>query len=330
VATGSSTSRFYYDGAGNRVRAVRNGVTTRYLHDAGGNVVAELDGTGTITRYYIHGLGLLALVEASGPNAGLYVYHADGTGHMVALSDAAGAITHRYSYASFGEVLAEEEAFRQPFTFAGQVGVMRETAHELYYMRARYYHSPSQRFINEDPSGFNGGLNLYVYVGGNPLRYVDPNGLTPEEAAQWAQSQVGSLGYSWAAPNSAVQGSFLGNITGGIGAPKCNIFVFDALAKGDVGVPLVNGHVPTTADWVNGAVSGYRPVTVSEGLKLGDVVVGGGHMGIYAPMTSGEPATVSAASPSSWHSMFNEPFPAVRQNDFGFRSGDSPRVFRAK
>jgi YD repeat-containing protein len=120
VSSNGFTSEYGYDGAGNRVRAVRNGVTTRYLHDAGGNVVAELDGTGTITRYYIHGLGLLALVEASGPNAGLYVYHADGTGHMVALSDAAGAITHRYSYASFGEVLAEEEAFRPTVDLVGR------------------------------------------------------------------------------------------------------------------------------------------------------------------------------------------------------------------
>jgi len=74
-------------------------------------------------------------------------------------------------------VWAEEERFAQPFTYAGQAGVLRERAHGLYHMRARYYQVASQRFISEDPSGFNGGLNLYAYVGGNPLGFVDPSGL---------------------------------------------------------------------------------------------------------------------------------------------------------
>jgi RHS repeat-associated protein len=125
---------------------------------------------------------LLALVEATGPRAGLFAYHADGTGHIVALTDASGAITHRYSYGSFGEVLGREAPFAQPFTYAGLVGVMEEPGHGLYYMRARYYHAASHRFVSEDPSGFNGGLNLYAYVGGNPLRYVDPSGLVAQEA----------------------------------------------------------------------------------------------------------------------------------------------------
>jgi len=193
-------------------------------------------------------------------------------------------------------------------------------------MRARYYQVASQRFVSEDPSGFNGGLNLYAYVGGNPLRYVDPDGLTPEEAAQWAQSQVGSLGYSWLAPNSEVQGSFRGNITGGIFAPKCNILVFDGLAAGGVPAGRVNGHVPTTADWMNGAVSGYRPVQASDALR-GDVVVLGKHMGLFAPLPDGRPGTISASTRIPQDGLINPP---VVHNDWGFRPGDAPRVFRAK
>ncbi|MBV1882727.1 MAG: RHS repeat-associated core domain-containing protein [Pseudomonadales bacterium] len=47
-------------------------------------------------------------------------------------------------------------------------------------MRARYYDAKIQRFINEDPSGFAGGLNLYAYAGGNPIYFIDPSGLGPE------------------------------------------------------------------------------------------------------------------------------------------------------
>ncbi len=49
-------------------------------------------------------------------------------------------------------------------------------------MRARYYDAQIGRFISEDPIGFQGGLNLYAYVGGNPLILVDPSGLGSTEA----------------------------------------------------------------------------------------------------------------------------------------------------
>ena len=42
---------------------------------------------------------------------------------------------------------------------------------------SRDYQASTGRYIQPDPSGQNGGLNRYVYVDGDPLRYIDPYGL---------------------------------------------------------------------------------------------------------------------------------------------------------
>ena len=47
----------------------------------------------------------------------------------------------------------------------------------LHYNRHRFYDPDSGRYLTQDPIGLEGGVNVYGYVGGNPLRYSDPLGL---------------------------------------------------------------------------------------------------------------------------------------------------------
>ena len=70
----------------------------------------------------------------------------------------------------------------------------------LYYYRARYYSPTIQRFISEDPIGFYGGdVNFYAYVGNNPVKFVDPSGLSVQciyvgiEALCWHSDEGGNI-----------------------------------------------------------------------------------------------------------------------------------------
>jgi len=56
----------------------------------------------------------------------------------------------------------------------------------LYYYRARYYDPEIGRFLQVDPIGYAGGINLYGYCQNNPILFIDPWGLCKEGS-----------GYSW-------------------------------------------------------------------------------------------------------------------------------------
>jgi RHS repeat-associated protein len=178
IVEGTDSSSYLYDGSANRLQAERDGIITRYIYDSNGNLLAEADQNNAISRYYIHGLGLLAMEIPEIPAGKTYCYHFDALGNTVALTDPAQQVVNHYAYSPFGILLNNQETVPQPFKYVGKLGVMAE-ANGLYYMRARYYDPEVGRFIAEDPLGFEGGgVNLYVYGGNNPVLMVDPEGLS--------------------------------------------------------------------------------------------------------------------------------------------------------
>ncbi|MDA8446655.1 RHS repeat-associated core domain-containing protein, partial [Paracidovorax valerianellae] len=54
----------------------------------------------------------------------------------------------------------------------------------LHYNRFRYYDPTIGQYVTQDPIGLLGGHNVYEYVGGDPLNWVDSLGLEPGSMAQ--------------------------------------------------------------------------------------------------------------------------------------------------
>ncbi|MGI8765970.1 MAG: RHS repeat-associated core domain-containing protein [Gemmatimonadaceae bacterium] len=54
----------------------------------------------------------------------------------------------------------------------------------LYYMRGRWYDPELGRFIQEDPIGTDGGINVYVFAGNDPVTGSDPSGSVTIQACR--------------------------------------------------------------------------------------------------------------------------------------------------
>ena len=83
----------------------------------------------------------------------------------------------------YGETLTEQGTVYNPFRWNGE---QLDAESGLYYLRNRYYQPSTGRFMQRDPIGYEGGLNLYAYCGGDPIQGSDPSGLDPwaEQAAK--------------------------------------------------------------------------------------------------------------------------------------------------
>ena len=177
---------YTYDALNRRISKTVDGSVTYFVHDSYNslsNVALEFgdeDGVAgsaepVLTQRYVHGSRVDRVLAQEDGDGNLLWHLGDHLGTIRDLVDNSGEVMNHYIYDSFGNVIAQTDNTvenRRLFT-----GREFDVETGLYYYRARYYYSPTGRFLGLDPIGFEAGdSNLYRYVGNSPLNGTDPTG----------------------------------------------------------------------------------------------------------------------------------------------------------
>ena len=183
---GNAIASYSYDALGRRIGKTEGGITTNYLYD-GLDAVQERHGS--TLNPILTGLGIDERYARNDTNGRTY-YLTDHLGSTRVLLDANGNVVNKYDYDPYGNVQQTGTGFSNPYQYTGR----EKDANGLMHYRARYYHPGMGRFIAEDPIGLAGGLNTYGYVGGNPLEFIDPDGLRGARPNPWNNFQRNNAG----------------------------------------------------------------------------------------------------------------------------------------
>ena len=86
------------------------------------------------------------------------------------------SVDTEYEYSPFGEVIRSSGVYADANTFCFSTKYL-DVETGFYYYGFRYYDPVTGRWLNRDPLGEAGGLNLYGFVGNDPINSIDLLGL---------------------------------------------------------------------------------------------------------------------------------------------------------
>ena len=177
-----------YDPIGRLYRYTGPATDTRFAYD-GLDMIAEYNGANQMMRRYVHGPGIdnpLVWYEGAGTGDRRYL-HTDERGSVTAVSNGSGTLLGINSYDEYG---IPGGAGLGRFRYTGQTWLPELG---LYYYKARMYSPTLGRFMQTDPIGYSDGMNMYNYVGGDPVNFTDALGLCENEISWTLMLPTGSI-----------------------------------------------------------------------------------------------------------------------------------------
>jgi len=137
----------------------------------GTDLSGSLEGAGGIG-------GLLARSHGdSGGNWSIHnFYHADGNGNITYLVDSSQALAASYRYDPFGNTISSSGSLADANVYRFSSKMIHANS-GLYYYGYRWYAPDVQRWLNRDPIGEWGSINLSSFVGNSSVNEIDALGL---------------------------------------------------------------------------------------------------------------------------------------------------------
>lgn len=188
------TAGFAYDGLGRLIAQISGGVYTRFYY-AGAQRIEERDSANNPRyQYFFEAPGSDALLFREGGGWGRLWYLRDVAGHTTHVAmeaiNAQGKVTggyviEQYLYDAYGipsvydaggNARAGGTACDNRYLWHGASAYQWLAPMGLCYCRARFYLPQHGRWLQPDPIGQAGGLNIYAYCGNDPINMVDPSG----------------------------------------------------------------------------------------------------------------------------------------------------------
>lgn len=189
-STSGTTIAYTYNGLGQRMQRSSAASSSLYGYDEAGHLIGDYATSGTPNQETIFFGDMPVAVLQGGAT---YYVHSDYRNTPRQIDNAAKKAVWAWIPTPFGDTRPYTnpsnlptaftyngrfpgQTFDPEFTAAGGPGIV--------YNGFRSYDNALGRYNESDPIGVGGGVNAYVYTGGNPIAFVDQLGLAYHNAMQ--------------------------------------------------------------------------------------------------------------------------------------------------